>query len=246
MQNHFSDRSGDYARFRPKYPRELAEALADLCPGKAVALDCCCGTGQLSVPLAEFFGQVVATDASSEQIKHAELHPGVTYRVASAEESGLEAASVDLVTIAQAAHWIDLVSFYTEAKRILKKGGVLAFVTYGVFHMSARECGKAVQDFYANVLDPYWPPERQHIEAGYRTLFFPFRELELPQLLMEANWSFHELFGYISTWSAYKQLEKAGGGAAIERFRGNLAMAWGDAATRRRIVWPLSVRVARI
>jgi hypothetical protein len=40
---------------------------------------------------------VVATDASATQIANAELHPGVDYRVAPAEERGLADNSVDLL-----------------------------------------------------------------------------------------------------------------------------------------------------
>ena len=39
-------------------------------------------------------------------------------------------SSLDLVTICQALHWLDLDTFYSEAERVLKPGGVLAVIGY--------------------------------------------------------------------------------------------------------------------
>ena len=47
-------------------------------------------------------------------------HPRVEYRVATAEESGLESKSVDLITVAQALHWFDLERFEAEARRVAR------------------------------------------------------------------------------------------------------------------------------
>jgi ubiquinone/menaquinone biosynthesis C-methylase UbiE len=77
FKDHFSTRSADYASYRPTYPRELVDYLAGLCERTDVALDVGCGTGQLSVLLAERFPWVVATDASEQQIARAEVRENV-------------------------------------------------------------------------------------------------------------------------------------------------------------------------
>ncbi len=243
FKDYFSTRSDDYANYRPSYPRALVEALVKLCPQNDLALDCGCGTGQLSVLLAERFKKVIATDASGKQKENALPCERITYRVATAENSLLPESSVDIVTVAQAAHWLDLDRFYAEAKRISKPGGVLALITYGISSVDDGEIDKITQHFYRDVLDPYWPPERKHVESGYRTLPFPFREVEFPQLTMESDWNLHELFGYISTWSAVKELERISGSAEIYELKNKLASAWGDLEIKRKITWPLSVRV---
>src|SRR5689334_22090747 len=153
FKDHFSSRSADYAAYRPTYPRAVADYLASLCPAPDVALDVGCGTGQLSVLLAENFRSVVATDASARQIESAVPHPRVDYRVAAAERSGLPDRSVDLVTAAQAAHWFDLPAFYAEVRRVGKAGAVLALVTYGVVQADP-EVDPVIQRFYKDVIGP--------------------------------------------------------------------------------------------
>ena len=95
--------AGSYATYRPTYPPELLEYLGGLPQQRLVAWDCGCGSGQLSVPLAQHFKQVIATDASPEQVAKAQSHERIRYAVVPAEASGIAADSVDLVVAAQAA-----------------------------------------------------------------------------------------------------------------------------------------------
>ena len=245
FKDHFSARSADYAAYRPTYPDALVDYLAGLCAATDAALDVGCGTGQLSVLLARRFRSVIATDASAQQIDRAEAHPSVEYRVAPAERSGLPDASVDLVAAAQAAHWFDLPAFYAEARRIGKPGAVLALVTYGVIRADP-EIDPTIQHFYKHVVGPYWPPERRHVEEGYRAFAFPFDEWAAPPLAIEVPWTAADLIGYADTWSAVRGAEKALGRAPIEAFGRSLVQAWGDPDRRRTIRFPLSLRVGRM
>jgi len=129
FKDHFSSHAAGYAAYRPTYPPELVTFLADTSPATSIAIDCGCGTGQLSIPLAGRFDRVVALDASAAQIASAPAHPRVEYRVAGADAIGEPDGSADLVTVAQAAHWFDLDRFYMEARRVLRRGGILALIT---------------------------------------------------------------------------------------------------------------------
>ena len=73
--DHFSDVAHRYSRYRPRYPSDLFEYLASLSGGRDLAWDCATGNGQAAVALAGHFDKVIATDASAEQLAHAELHP---------------------------------------------------------------------------------------------------------------------------------------------------------------------------
>jgi SAM-dependent methyltransferase len=245
FKDHFSAHAAGYAAHRPTYPSSLIDLLAGLAPERGRVLDAGCGTGQLSVLLAQAFAEVIATDASARQIAEATPHPNVIYRVARAEASGLAEASVDLVTVAQAAHWFDLEPFYAEVRRIARPGAVLALISYGVF-VGEPDIDPVLQRFYREDTDPYWPPERRHVEAGYRTLPFPFAEIAAPSLAIEVSWRLKDLVGYVDTWSAVRAMEAAIGRAPLERFAIDLAAAWGDPDRARLIRFPLSLRLGRV
>ncbi|WP_246685504.1 class I SAM-dependent methyltransferase [Methylobacterium sp. WL103] len=245
FKDHFSSQAAAYAAHRPTYPAALAAFLAEAAPGRGLAFDAACGTGQLSTQLAAHFGDVVATDASAAQIANATPYPRVTYRTAPAERSGLTASSADLITVAQAAHWLDLDAFYDEVRRIARPGAVLALVSYGILHVEGEPDG-AVRHFYDDVVGPYWPPERRHVEDGYRSLPFSFAEIAAPDLAITVAWSLADLIGYVETWSALRGLEKAIGRGPVDAFHEALAASWGPGEQLRTVRWPLSLRLARV
>jgi len=250
FKDHFSSASGRYAAYRPDYPAALYDWLAGQCPRSRTstahdtAWDCATGSGQAALGLAAHFRRVIATDASVEQIRHALPHPAIDYREASAESSGLADASVDLVTVAQAAHWFDLPRFYAEVERVLKPGGMLALWGYGRMVLPG-DLDAPFLRFYAETVGPYWPPERQRIDDAYRSLDFPFPEIDAPAFFIEVDWTLDRLLDYVSTWSAVKRFQTAQGHDPLPALRAELAPAWGDTARPRRLAWPLFVRCGR-
>jgi SAM-dependent methyltransferase len=244
--DHFSSVASRYADYRPSYPTELFDYLADLVSRDAFVWDCAAGNGQATHGLAQRFAHIIATDASREQIAAAPTLPNVEFRVALAESSSLSAASIDLVTVAQALHWFDLPRFYAEVSRVLRPGGVLAVWAYGINRVEGESVDAIVQDFYSNTLGPYWPPSRQLVESGYRTLPFPFAEISPPSFRIEVSWTPERLLGYFSTWSATNRYLKATGINPIAALAEKLAPAWGDASQPRTVTWPLTLRVGRV
>lgn len=245
FNDHFAPVSGAYADFRPTYPPALFDWLANIAPAHELVWDCACGSGQASVDLAGRFERVVATDASADQLAGAQSHPRIEYRQASAEASGLADQSVDLITVAQALHWFDRPCFYAEARRVLKPGGVLAVWSYGVQTLDDEQVNAHVQNFYSDVVGPYWPPERVLVEQGYRTLDFPFGELATPAFAMTAEWTLPRLLGYFRSWSATGRYIKARGEDPVTTLAETLTPVWGDPDEVRQITWPLAVRAGR-
>lgn len=246
FKDYFSTRSAHYAAYRPVYPLALVDFLAGLAPGRALALDCGCGSGQLSTRLAERFDHVVAIDASAQQIANAVPHSAVEYRVAPAGESGLLAASADLITAAQAAHWFDLDSFYAEARRVGRPRAILALVAYGDPYMDDEACERLMRRFYNEDVGRYWPPERRLVLNGYRELPFPFAEIEAPPFAIEVAWDLGALIGYAETWSATKAAAKALGREPTEAWRTELAEVWGAPDQKKKMWWPLFMRIGRV
>jgi len=245
FQDHFSAVAGRYADFRPHYPQQLFDYLTELAPGRSLVWDCAAGTGQATIDLARRFDRVIATDASAQQIAAAKPVARVEYRVATAEQSGLPDNCADLVTVAQALHWFDHTKFYAEVRRVLRPSGVLAVWAYGINTVEGNAINAMVQDFYSNVVGPYWPPERKLVEEGYRTLPFPFTEVQSPDIEMHARWTLEQLIGYFSTWSATNRFIKARGEDPLKPLAESLRRAWGSEETSRIVTWPLSLRVGR-
>jgi len=245
FKDHFSGVAGHYAHFRPRYPAGLFDYLAGLVPKNSMVWDCAAGNGQATLDLAARYDKVIATDASREQIAAAAPHANVEFRVATAEHSGLPDAAVGLITVAQALHWFDLVRFYSEASRVLVSGGVLAVWAYGINRVEDVVVNELVKDYYANIVGPYWPPERKLVEEGYRSIPFPFGEITPPAFRMEAHWTLDELLGYFSTWSATSRFIKARGFNPLDPLAAEMAKVWGDKNSTRLVVWPLAVRVGR-
>lgn len=245
FKDHFSGHAADYRTFRPNYPPELFAFLADAAPGRDLAWDCGTGNGQAAVALAGHFAKVFATDASAEQVRNAEPHPRVEYAVAAAERCPLPDASADLVTVAQALHWFDLDRFYAEVRRVCRPNGLLAAWTYN-FHSVTPAVDAVLRRFRGEFVDPYWPPERAGVDAGYRNVPFSFEEISPPRFEMTAEWNLPRVLGYLRTWSATKAFQKARGFDPVARLADEFVAAWGDPGDIKVLRWDLVLRVGRV
>jgi len=244
FEDNFSAQSKQYAQFRPQYPDVLYEYLASLASESSLVWDCGTGNGQAAVSLAKYFARVYATDASAEQIAHAYSHQKVEYHVENAEHVGLESASVDLVTVAQAVHWFDFDKFYTEVKRVLKPGGILAVWTYGLPEISPR-VDDAIKRIYFDILSGFWPERIRYVEEQYRTLPFPFEEVTPPVFAMETSWDRNQLMGFLDSWSATQKYRQQKGRHPLEDVWDDVVDEWQDETEKRLIRWNLHFRIGR-
>jgi SAM-dependent methyltransferase len=242
FKDHFSDRPAEYGRYRPGYPDALFAWLAQRAPGRDLAWDCATGNGQAALGLLPHFRRVLASDASAAQIAAATPAERLEYRVAPAEASGLPERSVDLVTVAQAAHWFDADTFHAELRRVLRPAGVVALWSYNLVRCAAH-IDAVLDGFYHDTMGPWWPPERHWVENGYRDLPFPWEELPAPAFAMSADWDLARLIGYLGTWSAVKRCRSATGADPLRPLRDRLAPLWGGGP--RSLHWPLALRVGR-
>lgn len=241
--DHFAARSDAYARYRPHYPAALFDWIASVTPERGRAWDCGTGSGQAAVPLAERYGEVIATDPSVAQLARAERTGGVSYVATTAEQCALASNTADLVTVAQALHWFDRPAFFAEVDRVLRPGGTLAVWSYGLLSIDPA-IDILLERLYVDTLGPYWPAERSLVDSGYSEIDLPYPEMDAPEVVMKASWSLAQLAGYLSTWSAVDRYRTALGVDPVPLHMRDVAAAWG-ASGERRVRWPLIVRVAR-
>lgn len=242
--NYFGPQAERYAEYRPTYPSALFHYLAVTSGRTRLAWDCATGNGQAAVGLATRFARVVATDASDEMIAHAVPHPRVEYAVAR-HESGIAAGSCDLVTVAQALHWLDLDPFLAEVRRVLAPGGIFAAWCYSLCRIEPA-IDEVVDAFYRVTLGSYWPPQRRHVDDGYRALALPLDEVVAPPLVMAHDWSLIDLARYMRTWSAVGRLRTARGDQPIVEVEHALHRVWGNPGLRRHVTFPLSFRIGQL
>lgn len=156
---------------------------------KSTCVDLGCGHGVVAKYLSASCDQVVGTDPSDGMIEQARIssskeeHPNITYRKSSAESLPfLDNESVDLVVAGQAAHWFDTNHLWPEMKRIMRKGGTLAFWGYKdhVF-VDYPKANKRLNEYaYGdNTLGPYWlQPGRSKVENKLRDIKPPSSDWE--------------------------------------------------------------------
>jgi SAM-dependent methyltransferase len=242
FKDHFSGQASAYQKYRPDYPPALFTWLASIAPGRLLAIDVAAGSGQAAVGLAAHFDRVIATEPSAAQLAEARAHPRVDYKKESAESISVDSACADLLTAAQAAHWFDWPRFTAEAVRVLRPGGVLVIWSYGNCEV-APEIDGLVADFSRDVVGPYWPRERRHVDEGYRDLVLPFPPLDAPAFEMQARWDADAMLGYLDTWSAVRRCRSRSGRDPLALLVAPLTAAWGDGA--RELRWPLTFKAGR-
>lgn len=242
FKDHFSGQSGEYQKYRPDYPSELFAWLASVARARRLAIDVATGNGQAAVGLAAHFDAVLATEPSAAQLREARPHARVTYRQEPAESISAPAASADLLTVAQAAHWFDWPRFAAEAGRVLAPGGVLAIWSYGDVDVTPG-IDALVRDFSRDVVGPYWPRERRHVDEGYRDLALPFPAIEAPPFDLRVRWDAAAMLSYIDTWSAVRRCRARTGRDPLRLLAGPLVDAWGPGVRDMR--WPLTLKAGR-
>lgn len=128
----FSERVGDYTKYRPSYPDVAVEWVlreAHIQPQDAIA-DVGAGTGIMSGLLLRHGAHVYAVEPDPVMRAAAEAAHGGFKNYHSvdgtAESTKLADESVKLVTVAQAFHWFDFVAAKHEFARILKPDGRVA------------------------------------------------------------------------------------------------------------------------
>jgi len=244
MKDLFSAQSHLYSRFRPTYPPELYAYVLNYVRSREAAWDCATGNGQVARGLAEHFERVYGTDISENQLRHAVQSDKIQYSISPAEQTPFNDNSFDLITVAQAFHWLNPVLFCCEATRVAKPGAIVAVWGYELKSV-APAIDEIVRRWNIETLSPYWEPERQHVVAHYETLLFDFEKLPAPGFETVMEWNLDDFIGHLQTWSAYQKMKKEVGDgkflALVDEIRG----MWGTEGTKR-CVFSIFMKLGRV
>lgn len=244
MKDNFSIQSDKYAKYRPTYPSDLFEFIDTKVSTTHNAWDCGTGNGQVAFELAKTFDRVFATDISQQQIDNALPADNILYSIQPAEQTNFEDDFFDLIVVAQAIHWFDFDRFYAEVRRTAKDNALLCVIGYGKLEIS-KQIDKVISDFYNNVIGEYWDEERKYIEENYKTIPFPFEEMETPKFVNTQYWTLEHLIGYLNTWSAVKHFIKQNNYNPVDKLKKNIEQIW-NAGQTRSVHFPVLVRMGRV
>jgi ubiquinone/menaquinone biosynthesis C-methylase UbiE len=156
----FSNRVDDYVKYRPSYPPAVFSTLQSHCgPGADYKVaDIGSGTGIFTALLIEHGYQVYAVEPNKEMRGAAErnLMSSTQFHsiTGTAENTGLDSNSVNLITVAQAFHWFRRKETKREFRRILRHDGWTALV------WNQRKTGLPFQRAYAELLTRHAPEYR--------------------------------------------------------------------------------------
>lgn len=166
----FSDRVDNYKKYRPTYPDSLLDFLQAKCglTSDATVADIGSGTGILTELLLKKGWTVYAIEPNAKMRESAEAqlndYPNFSSLNGSGEATGLPDQSVQLITVAQAFHWIDPVLARKEFDRILLPGGHIALL------------------WNLRTLDSPFDKGYEDIKAKYGTDYHEIRKAHEPEL----------------------------------------------------------------
>lgn len=179
IPDHFAQTGADYAKYRPGYSERVFDDLLNEVPGRNVAVDCGCGTGQIAGALSSRFEKVYGVDVSKDQLAHAIQAPNVQYLNQGAEDLRfLPDGSVDLITAGTAYHWFDPDKFWAEARRVLKPRGIVTILQ--IRTPEIKEAPGLFGDFMSRELHPHIPPTKasnaklsEQVPSGFESVALP-------------------------------------------------------------------------
>ena len=176
-----------YREHRPRYPKGIVGLLQRECRLTAewVVADVAAGTGLLAEIFLENGNPVIAVEPNAAMRAVCEEleadYPKLTCVNGTAEATGLEDGSVDMVTVGQAMHWFDLVKTRAEFARILRPGGWCVVV-----YNHRRMGGDAFHDGYERILVEFGKDYRMvqgsHLTDDKLAAFFAPSEMKCATL----------------------------------------------------------------
>ncbi|GCE21790.1 class I SAM-dependent methyltransferase [Dictyobacter kobayashii] len=154
----WTGKASSYDRARPTPPPALLDLLSQLIqlPHPALVVDLGSGTGLSSAIWGERAERVIGIEPNADMREEAdrkiEGYPyaaHIEYREGLAQQTGLPDGCADIVTCAQAFHWMEPTATLAEIARILRSGGLFAAYDYDwppaitwELDLLAQECSK--------------------------------------------------------------------------------------------------------
>ncbi|KAK0609048.1 Trans-aconitate 3-methyltransferase [Lasiodiplodia hormozganensis] len=212
FRNYTAAAASAYASSRGSYPPALFAFILDRhqrTGGKlGRVLDVGCGPGNALRDIAPHFDHATGADPGEEMIATAKklghrtkTGEEVEWSVSGAEElvekAGVETGTVDLLTVAMAAHWFDMPAFWKQAAQLVKPAGSVAIFTKSSYYChptmpNINEVQRISDEFERTELARYEYPGNRLCREFYKDLALPWQANdggppEFPEELFERH-----------------------------------------------------------
>ena len=203
----FDGKVADYARYRERYSPEVLLPVfrrhCGLSPDWLIA-DIGAGTGMLSDIFLANGNRTLAVEPNAEMREMCQALHGdnslLQILEGTAEHTGIDSASVDMVSAGRAMHWFDLERSMAEFRRILKPDGWVAIVAFG-----RTEEGCEENEALEKILREY-SEDRADTHAGYKVYRhlqeYLIRDFHREQLLSSMSFDWKAFHGIVMSLSA--------------------------------------------
>jgi ubiquinone/menaquinone biosynthesis C-methylase UbiE len=203
----FSGRAAEYERYRQRYQSEqILPLLRDWCglTAQHLVADIGAGTGMLAEIFLENGNEVIAVEPNQEMRTLCETlverWPRLSVINTTAEQTGLNDSSIDLISVGRAFHWFDRFRALKEFRRILKPGGWVALISAG----RNREKTPQARAFEQLLIDH--GTDQDYRSRGYRVHermdeLFPEGEVRRVEIAGEQGLTFEEFIGQTMSFS---------------------------------------------
>lgn len=125
----FGHAAEEFERYRPDYPSELFDHILAAVPvgRRERAIDLGAGTGKSTRALVPHFREVIAVEPDTGMAaKLKQEIPAAIVRTVTTEDCSQPPSSVDLVTVGNALHWMDVPRVFANVHSWLRPGGFFA------------------------------------------------------------------------------------------------------------------------
>jgi ubiquinone/menaquinone biosynthesis C-methylase UbiE len=213
----FTEAAKYYARYRPGYPEAFFAKVGEeyKLDGTGRLLDLGCGTGQLAIPLASGFNEVVGIDPEGTMLTEAEKQASnkgimntrwLKGRAEELDSIGEPFGVFKLATIGNAFHWMDQVKTLSNLDQVIEPGGGVVIVKNPTLWYKPNEW----QEIVLRIIKKYLGEERRAGDGKYVKQGKSFKDVLLSSSFnnvarhtfpFQHFWSIEGIVGYLYSTS---------------------------------------------
>lgn len=207
-----------YSEFRPDYPTSIFDLLTVEAPLESMSsvLDLGCGTGLLTLSLAERVASVTGVDPDPGMLEEAARlarkrgQHNILWVLSSAERFDDKPGGYRLVVIGSAFQWMDRSVVAAKAHQLLEPGGLFAvlgnptplfLVQPGGYRLDREEVGSAVAAVQDRWFDPKEHSDRRFTRHEEVIRASPFGVATLLSVPIRQEWDIPSFVGFLRSAS---------------------------------------------